>query len=94
MKVSVATTVSALAAVAAAKPAFTNSNFNIKQGQSFTLTYTGCDSGCTIILENGGANNLQPVQTLTCMLSAAHTYVRPSLYEYSGAVERLACCLY
>jgi hypothetical protein len=66
MKVSSAVTVSALAAVAVAKPSFTNSNFDVKQGQSFDLTFTGCTSGgCTLYLENGPANNLQPVQTLT-----------------------------
>lgn len=64
MKYSVAL-VSTLAAVVLAQPKFTNSNFDITQGKSFTLKFTGCDSGCTIILQNGDSKDTKDVTTLT-----------------------------
>lgn len=58
----------ALAATAAtlalARPQFLNSNFNVVAGEPFTLTFSGCDEGCEIILQNGPSDNLKDVQTL------------------------------
>lgn len=54
-----------LAAVAVAKPAFTNLSFNVVEGEPFTLEFTGCEGGCTIILKNGERGDLQDVQELT-----------------------------
>lgn len=54
-----------LAAVAVAKPAFTNLAFNVVEGEPFTLEFTGCEGGCTIILKNGERGDLKDVQELT-----------------------------
>jgi len=54
-----------LAAVAVAKPAFTNLSFNVVEGEPFTLEFTGCEGGCTIILKNGERGDLKDVQELT-----------------------------
>ena len=59
-----AATLSALAAVVAAQPRFTNTAFNVVEGEPFTLTFEGCTTGCTIILQNGPEDNLQDVETL------------------------------
>ncbi|KAH7329034.1 hypothetical protein B0I35DRAFT_34224 [Stachybotrys elegans] len=64
MKYSVGT-LSALAAVVAAQPRITNSAFNLVEGEPFTLTFEGCTSTCTIVLQNGPEGNLQDVETLT-----------------------------
>ena len=70
MKYTLAYAISALAAVAAAqKPSFLNSAFDIKAGQPFTLMYNNCEGGCTILLENGPSNGLQPVKTLSSTFS-------------------------
>lgn len=56
----------ALATIAAAKPKFTNTSFNPEEGKPFELTFSDCDSKCTIILQsNGGPNKLKDIQTLT-----------------------------
>jgi hypothetical protein len=55
---------SALATMALAKPAFTNLEFDIVEGEPFTLSYSGCDSGCTILLQQGQEGQ-PPVQELT-----------------------------
>lgn len=67
MKYSVAA-VSAFAAVALAKPAFTNLSFQVEVGQPFTLTFAGCSSGCTIELQTGTSKALKDVKTLACEL--------------------------
>lgn len=64
MKYSVAA-VSALAASVVAKPAFTNTVFDVQVNKPFTLTFTGCTSTtCTIELQTGASNNLDDVKTL------------------------------
>ncbi|KAL6902593.1 hypothetical protein GGI43DRAFT_382773 [Trichoderma evansii] len=64
MKYSVAA-VSALAASVVAKPAFTNTIFDVEVNKPFTLTFTGCTSTtCTIELQTGASNNLNDVKTL------------------------------
>ncbi|KJZ78306.1 hypothetical protein HIM_02344 [Hirsutella minnesotensis 3608] len=51
---------------AQANVAFTNSNYDVKPGVPFTLTYPAdqCPSGCTITLKSGPAGNLQTVKVL------------------------------
>ena len=58
----------ALISLAVAKPAFTNTDFDVVQGEPFTLRLTGCDGGCTIVLESGEASNLKDVKILTSEL--------------------------
>ncbi|KAL4730483.1 hypothetical protein ACLX1H_002519 [Fusarium chlamydosporum] len=58
-------TVAAFATMAMAKPAFTNTQFDLTEGQPYTIRYTGCDSGCTIILQNGESTDLKDYKTLT-----------------------------
>ncbi|KEY65616.1 hypothetical protein S7711_09618 [Stachybotrys chartarum IBT 7711] len=67
MKYTVAA-LSAVVAIATAQsttPAFLNSAFDVEEGEPFTLTFSGCDSGCTITLQNGEPENLQDVEVLT-----------------------------
>jgi hypothetical protein len=59
---------SALVTMALAKPAFTNLAFDIVEGEPFTLSYSGCDSGCTILLQQGQEGQ-PPVQELTTSAS-------------------------
>lgn len=59
----------AFAAVVAAQPAFTNTAFNIQEGRPFTLTFNGCQGGCSIILQNGPEDDLQDVRQLTSSAS-------------------------
>ncbi|KAG9257822.1 uncharacterized protein F5Z01DRAFT_632845 [Emericellopsis atlantica] len=54
-----------LAAVVAAQPAFTNLSFDVKEGEPFTLEFTGCDEGCTINLKDGPSGDLKTVEQLT-----------------------------
>ncbi|RFU71731.1 fem1 protein, partial [Trichoderma arundinaceum] len=58
MKYSVAA-VTAFVAAALAKPQFLNSAFQVQEGKPFTLKYSGCDSGCTIVLQTGASSNLK-----------------------------------
>ncbi|KAG6003289.1 hypothetical protein E4U21_002217 [Claviceps maximensis] len=53
------------AVVAATNPSFLNSDFDVKEGVSFTLKFNNCQGGCTIILQNGPPTNTQDVKTLT-----------------------------
>ncbi|KAG6018239.1 hypothetical protein E4U43_006846 [Claviceps pusilla] len=57
--------IAAAAAAAAANPSFLNSDFDVKEGASFTLKFNNCQGGCTIILQNGPSTNTQDVKTLT-----------------------------
>lgn len=68
MKYSVAA-LTAVAAVAFAKPEFLNSNFVVQEGKPFTLEYSGCDSGCTIVLQTGANSDLKDFKTLTSTFS-------------------------
>ncbi|GAO19400.1 hypothetical protein UVI_02052650 [Ustilaginoidea virens] len=61
-----AVALSALAAVAVAvQPKFLNSNFQVVAGQPFTLKFDSCQSGCTIVLQNGPQTNTKDVKVLT-----------------------------
>lgn len=54
-----------LATAIVARPAFTNNDYNVVSGEPFTLEFTGCGTGCTIILRNGAEGDLQDVRELT-----------------------------
>jgi hypothetical protein len=64
MKYTIAT-VAAFATMALAQPAFTNTKFDLTEGKPYTITFTGCDSGCTIVLQNGESTDLKDYKTLT-----------------------------
>lgn len=53
------------AALVAAEPIFLNSDYTVVAGEPFTLTFEGCEGGCTITLETGPEDLLEPVQELT-----------------------------
>ena len=63
-------TLAAMASAVMAAPQFLNSAFDVEEGKPFTLKYSGCDSGCTIVLQNGDSKNLKTVETLTSMFSS------------------------
>lgn len=57
---------SAAAVASAVRPVFLNSEYNVVEGEPFTLTFSGCDSGCTITIESGAdEESMKPVQELT-----------------------------
>jgi hypothetical protein len=56
------------AALVAAEPVFLNSDYTVVAGEPFTLTFDGCEGGCTITLETGPEDLLEPVQELTSKL--------------------------
>jgi hypothetical protein len=60
-------TIAALASVALAKPAFLNTEFDLTEGKPYTIRYSGCDDGCTIVLQNGPSDDLSDYKTLTSM---------------------------
>ncbi|KAF7543500.1 hypothetical protein G7Z17_g10687 [Cylindrodendrum hubeiense] len=64
MKYSVAT-IAALATAAMAKPVLLNTDYAAVIGTPFTIKFSGCDSGCTIILQNGNSKDLKDYETLT-----------------------------
>ncbi|KAK1768347.1 extracellular matrix protein [Phialemonium atrogriseum] len=64
MKVFALAAVAALAAIAQAKVAFTNSAYNIQAGEPFTLTWAGNTGPVTITLKNGPERDLKTVQVL------------------------------
>lgn len=55
----------ALAAAVLAQPKFTNSNFEIEEGEPFTITWNNAEGPVTITLVHGPEKNLQPVTVLT-----------------------------
>lgn len=62
-------TLAALASVALAKPALTNTAFDVVEDKPFAITYSGCEAGCTIILQNGESDDLNDFETLTGTLT-------------------------
>lgn len=62
-----ATIMAVLAAVASAEVTLTNSDYDIKAGEPFTIEWTGADGPVTITLKNGDPNNLQTVDVIDCM---------------------------
>lgn len=83
---------STLAAVAAAQPAFLNSAYDVQQGQPFELRYTGCSSGCTILLQDGPRSDLTTIQTLTCASSLARLKLRGRGALETKAAYKLTSC--
>ncbi|PNY20649.1 Uncharacterized protein TCAP_07333, partial [Tolypocladium capitatum] len=70
---------SALVASAMAdQPAFLNSQFQVTEGTSFTLKFSGCASGCTIVVQTGSSNNLKDVETLTSSATGGSFTFTPS----------------
>lgn len=61
-----------LVGAAAAVPSFLNTEYNVVAGEPFTLSFSGCENGCTITLENGSEDDLQPVRELTGMFKTSH----------------------
>ncbi|KAL6809379.1 hypothetical protein GGI42DRAFT_350836 [Trichoderma sp. SZMC 28013] len=74
MKYSVAA-VSAFVAVALAKPEFLNSAFQVQEGKPFTLEYSGCSSGCEIVLQTGASSDLKDVKVLASSATGSSTTV-------------------
>ncbi|KAK1244953.1 hypothetical protein MKX08_004582 [Trichoderma sp. CBMAI-0020] len=74
MKYSVAA-VSAFAAVALAKPSFTNLSFDVEVGKPFTITFAGCASGCDIELQTGSSKDLKDVKVLATGVTGSSTTV-------------------
>ncbi|KAJ3512770.1 hypothetical protein NM208_g15278 [Fusarium decemcellulare] len=71
-------TVAAFAAVALAEPAFLNTNWDLVQGQPFTIKFSGCESGCTIVLQNGESDDLKDYKTLTASAEGGSFTFTPS----------------
>ncbi len=44
-----------------------NVYYIINEGKPYTIRYSGCDDGCTIILQNGPSDDLSDYKTLTSM---------------------------
>lgn len=57
--------ISAFVALVVAKPAFLNSAFELEEGKPFEIKYSGCEGGCTIVLQNGESDDTKDVETLT-----------------------------
>ncbi|KAH6650111.1 Ser-Thr-rich glycosyl-phosphatidyl-inositol-anchored membrane family-domain-containing protein [Chaetomium tenue] len=55
----------AFAAAVLAVPQFTNSNFDVEEGEPFTLTWNNAEGPVTITLVHGPEKNLKPVTVLT-----------------------------
>lgn len=77
-----ALTISALAAlaVAADKPKFLNSNFQITEGQSFDLKFDGCEGGCTITLQDGPNSNLKDYKVISSKFASMPEQMCLNLY--------------
>ncbi len=71
MKQSIAL-LSAAAVVAIATPTLLNTNYDFVEGEPSTLLFTGCNEGCTITLENGPSDDLQPFMELSGRLPLLH----------------------
>lgn len=69
----------ALATAVAAKPAFTNSAWDVVEGVPFTLTFSGCSAGCTIFLKNGKSGDLKVVDTIVADVTDEFTWTPSDL---------------
>ncbi len=70
MKFSVASVIATLAASASAIPAFTNNDFTLTPGSTFTLSWSNAKGPVSIVLATGPATNLVKVETIDCMSHA------------------------
>lgn len=79
MKLSIAAIVGALVATVCAKPAFTNLDFSLTEGQPFTLEWVNATGPVTITLVSGAdSKSLLPVQTLTTSATGTSFTYTPS----------------
>ncbi|KAK0746135.1 hypothetical protein B0T18DRAFT_144350 [Schizothecium vesticola] len=79
MKLSIAAIFGALAVTVCARPAFTNLNFTLVEGQPFTLEWIGNVGPVTISLVAGAdSKSLQPIQTLTTSATGTSFTYTPS----------------
>lgn len=58
---------------------FTNSNWSVKEGEPFTLTWGEADGPVTLLLKNGPSSNLGTVSTIAGKLSGIIISMRPNL---------------
>lgn len=49
-----------------AAPTLTNSDYDVSEGQAFTITWSGASGPVTLLLKDGASTNLQTVSTLAC----------------------------
>jgi hypothetical protein len=68
----------AMATAVMATPTLLNSAFDVEEGKPFEIKYSGCEGGCTIVLQNGESTNLKDVQTLTSSASGDSFTFTPS----------------
>jgi len=79
MKLSFAAIVGALVATVCAKPAFTNTDFTLTEGQPFTLEWVNATGPVTIVLVSGpDSGSLQPYSTLTSTATGTSFTYTPS----------------
>jgi len=79
MKLSFAALFGALVATVCAKPAFTNTEFDLTEGQPFTLQWVNATGPVTITLVSGpDSGSLQPIQTLTSTATGQSFTYTPS----------------
>ena len=66
MKFSLAA-VTAFVAYALAKPALTNTEFNVQEGVDYTLEWVNATGPVTIVLMSGpNENSMKPYKTISC----------------------------
>ncbi|KAK3372471.1 hypothetical protein B0H63DRAFT_298024 [Podospora didyma] len=76
MKFSIVSIVSALAAFAAARPAFTTITFDVRENVPFTLEWIGASAPVTIeVLSGTNQNDLTPKETLATGVTTSSTAV-------------------
>ncbi|KAK1754923.1 hypothetical protein QBC47DRAFT_402274 [Echria macrotheca] len=69
----------ALAAIAAAAPAFTNTEFDVQEGKPFTLTWIGTTDPVTIeILTGPNKDSLNPIKTIATGVSGSSFTYTPT----------------
>lgn len=72
MKYSIAI-LSAATLATAVRPVLLNSVYNVVEGEPFTLTFQGCEDGCTITVEHGeDEESMKPVEVLTGKFAPRH----------------------
>lgn len=59
--------VAVLAGLVDAKASFTNTDYTVTKGQSFTLAWSGGVGPYTVNLKSGSSTNLKTVEALTSM---------------------------
>lgn len=79
MKLSVSALL-AYAAAVLAKPVLTNSNYEIVEGEPFTLKWTNAQGPVTISLMTGDPGALKHVTDLTSKLLRGKAFGRPDAY--------------